>query len=267
MTFMDRRIVIPVLMSAMLASGADAGQLSQFEAAATRWPAADAPSKHRCDESERNRSCLGGVLDDLVGSCIGNVFLPLMTEAIEETTDRMAVNRKPETDAEDGFRYIGDPDLPFIRTDFQYQHVDSQLYGLDGRIEAGYGSWGLQFRHTHYEERKPDDSLGLTGIHGLFRVSWSEKLELGLGLGGILLDGDGEKGGFSATFPVNLYPHRRFSLRFAPAFSHINGNPLSDYDLSVGVVCQCFSLRSGYRWLTADSETINGPYIGVSIHY
>jgi len=254
----------------MVVSGAYAGQLSQFEASATRSRAQDAdapPSKRRCDESGRNRSCLGSVLDELVGSCIEVVFVPLMTEAVEETRDRISVGRKPDTDAEDGFRYIGDPDLPFFRADFHYQHVNSRVHGLDGRIEAGYGPWGFQVRHTNYEERSPDDSLGLTGIHGLFRVSWSEKLELGLGLGGVLLDGEGENGGFSATVPVNLYPHRRISLRFAPAFSHINGNQLRDYDLSVGFICRYFSLRSGYRWLTAGSETINGPYIGVNVHY
>ncbi len=262
---MNTYIPITIIILAIFTTDAISGQLSRFENAATKCDATATTSK--TNWRERDRSCLNTLFSDLAGSCIDIVFADLIREAAVVTTERMVLRPRPSANANDLSRYVGDPGLPLCRADVHYQHVSSRVGGLDGRIEAGYGSLGLQIRHTRYEERRPDDSLGLTGIHGLFRVSWTERLELGLGLGGVLLDGESASSGISVTCPVNWYPHPRLNLRFAPVFSQISGNAIRDYDLSVGYIRQYFSLRSGYRWIRAGSETIDGPYAGISVHY
>jgi len=164
-------------------------------------------------------------------------------------------------------REKGAPDLPMIRADLNYQHVNSHVSGIDGRLLAGYGPIAVQYRQTHYAEDAPNDSMELIQIHGLYRVSFSKKFEFGMGFGGLILDGNGQTSGFSMTYPLSIYPADNFGFNVTPAWSWLNGNLVSDYDWSASYVRKFCSLRLGYRRSRAGSEKLAGPYFGVSYHY
>jgi hypothetical protein len=42
---------------------------------------------------------------------------------------------------------------------------------------------------------------------------------------------------------------------------------IEDYDISAALTAPFVSLRAGYRWLEAGDSSLNGPYIGVRIHF
>jgi hypothetical protein len=164
-------------------------------------------------------------------------------------------------------REKGSPDIPFIRADINYQRVSSKIDGFDGRLLAGYGPIGIQYRHTHYIEENPNNSLNLIQMHGLYRISWSEKFELGLGFGGTILDGNSQSGGFSMTYPISYFPFKSIGLNFTPTWSWIHGNMVSDYDESITYVHKFISVRLGYRRNRVGDEILEGPCFGVTYHY
>lgn len=164
-------------------------------------------------------------------------------------------------------REIGSPDLPFFRVDLGYQDLESGVEAFDGRLEAGYGPAGLQYRLTHLQQGHTHEQLGLSYIHGLYRISASDAFEFGIGLGQISLDGEARNSGASLTVPINIYPLREVGLRLVPTWSDMNGNSIRDYDGSVAYVKKYFSVRLGYREIQSHQEELRGPYAGVSFHY
>ena len=98
-------------------------------------------------------------------------------------------------------RQTGAPDLPLLRLDANHQNVQGDTRATDVRVETGYGPLGLQVRHTRFREDQPRDTLNLTYLHGLIRVSATPVFGLDLGLGAAWLDGRNRHDGFSATLP------------------------------------------------------------------
>lgn len=249
----------------LLSAAADASQLRDFEDAATR------PDRRDRRTSTQDSSVVDELFGELFASCISLIILTVFIEPVSalaaSSMDRVARDRAPEDLELDRSRSIGALDLPFFRTDLHYQRVSSKIDGIDGRIEAGYGAYAAQVRHTRYEEREPREKLNFTSIHGLLRLSQDNRFEMGLGMGALLLDGDRHSSGFSVTSPINWYPHRHVAIRIEPTLSWLGGNPIGDYDISLGYTRQYVSLRSGYRWLRSGGVSIHGPYIGFSLHY
>lgn len=164
-------------------------------------------------------------------------------------------------------RQTGAPDLPLLRLDANYQNVQGDTRATDVRIETGYGPLGLQARHTQFREDQPRETLNLTYVHGLIRVSATPVFGIDVGLGAAWLDGRNRHDGFSATVPVAWRPHPRVEFRFAPAWSSIQDRWIRDHDVSAALVVPYGSLRIGYRWLGVDDATLKGPYAGFSVHF
>ena len=259
----SRNLILASFMTLSLAiTPAYSSQLRDFEESATR------PDR---DTATRESSVFDELMGEIIASCLGFVVLTVFVEPIgalaSSARDRVNVDYVPEDVERDTSRSIGDPDLPFFRLDLNYQRVSSNIDGIDGRFEIGYGPYAVQARHTRYEEKKPSEKLNFTSIHGLLRLSEDNRFEMGLGAGALLLDGDRHTSGFSITCPINWYPHRRMAIRVVPTISWLGGNSIGDYDVSAGYTRPYFSLQSGYRWLRSGDETIHGPYIGFSLHY
>jgi len=164
-------------------------------------------------------------------------------------------------------RFTGSPDLPFLRVDLGYQSTTTDIEAFDGRIEAGYGPVGLEYRKTLFQESSPDDTLSISYLHGLYRVSGSKDFEFNVGLGSIEIEGNNRNKGTSATLPINIYPNTKLGIRFVPTWSWINGNPINDYDGSAAYIHKYFSFRVGYRRIESSNEVIRGPYAGISFSY
>lgn len=259
----SRNLILASFMALSLAiTPAYSSQLRDFEESATR------PDR---DTATRESSVFDELMGEIIASCLSFVVLTVFVEPIgalaSSASDRVNPDYVPEDVDRDTSRSVGDPDLPFFRLDLNYQRVSSNIDGIDGRLEAGYGPYAAQVRHTRYEEKEPSEKLNFTSIHGLLRLSEDNRFEMGLGAGALLLDGERHTTGFSMTAPINWYPHRRIAIRAVPTISWLGGNSIGDYDISLGYTRQFFSIHSGYRWLRSGGVSIDGPYIGFSLYY
>jgi hypothetical protein len=98
-------------------------------------------------------------------------------------------------------------------------------------------------------------------------MSFSEFIEFDLGLGSLTLDGKDTNSGFSLTTPILVLPTKYLGFQFRPSWGWIDGNQISDYDLSILITKSVISLQAGYRWLDNGRSNLNGPYFGTSLHF
>lgn len=159
-------------------------------------------------------------------------------------------------------REAGEAVIPFVRLDVTYQAVRSEVDALDYSIDGGYGPVGLRFNRVHFRERHPDDTMDLTQVYGLYRMSLGRSFEVDLGLGGFSVRGE-DNDRFAFTMPVLYHPSKHFGFEFRPAWA---GN-ISEYDAGVLLGARFVSLKCGYRWLSGPSLTLSGPYAGLSLRF
>lgn len=245
---------------------AQAGTLGDFENAAGAPASSGAPPR----ANGGNRGSTGVRVNSNVGGEIGGDLTLLAVIGLAAGAE-MSLARMRGTQSIYGVevtpRQTGAPDLPLLRLDANYQNVQGDTRATDVRIETGYGPLGLQARHTQFREDQPRDTLNLTYVHGLVRVSATPVFGIDVGLGAAWLDGRNRHDGFSATVPIAWRPHPHVEFRFAPAWSSIQDRWIRDHDVSAAFVVPYGSLRIGYRWLGVDDATLKGPYAGFSVHF
>jgi hypothetical protein len=151
--------------------------------------------------------------------------------------------------------------------DLRYQDVESDVSALDARAEIGYGPLGLAVRYTHYAEESPADELDIVQWHGLYRMSFTEHVEVDIGYGSMTLHGDARHSGSSMTVPVRIGFDVPVALVFRPTWSWIGDNSISDYDVGLLYLWPYVSVSLGYRWFECGDTTLNGAFVGVSARY
>jgi hypothetical protein len=97
-------------------------------------------------------------------------------------------------------------------------------------------------------------------------MSFSQYVEIDVGLGQMIVRGEGESSGFSLALPLRIQFSRYFGLSFRPAWGWISSNTISDVELGLSGSLRFVSLNAGYRWLSAGSASLDGPMIGLSFH-
>jgi hypothetical protein len=163
-----------------------------------------------------------------------------------------------------GKRRKGEPTIPFVALNVSYQSVESDVDAYDVRAEGGFGPFGAQYRFTRFKESDPETELDLSWLHGMLRMSYTRYVEVGVGFGGILLDGAGRReSGGSFALPVRIEPLAYVGLDYRPIWGWINGNTVSDHDLTLRVGVPYVSIRGGYRWTKAGASTLEGPIVGL----
>lgn len=158
-------------------------------------------------------------------------------------------------------RHIGDPTLPILRMEADYRYVSTDVRAIDLRFECGFGPLGVQYNTTNYQEQYPTDSLTISQIYGLFRISPSPAWEVDLGFGSMILDGNKRTVKDSFTLPILYHPrnsHVGFEIR--PAWA----SRLQDYDAAALFTTGSFSLKAGYRAVLSPHDSLSGPYVGAA---
>jgi hypothetical protein len=163
-------------------------------------------------------------------------------------------------------RQEGDLLIPFVRMDGAWQFIDSDVSGFDFRGEAGYGAFAVSARHTYYQE-DDDSDLALTQLYGLWRMSLGNRVELDLGLGSYFLDGNDEVSGFAMTLPLTISPNDYFSIELRPAWFELEEVTNGDFEIAVLTGSRYVNFKLGYRWLTTETSTLDGPLAGFSVHW
>lgn len=164
-------------------------------------------------------------------------------------------------------RVVGSPMLPLFRIDLHQQWAGSSVTANDLRIESGYGMWAAQARVTKYREQKPSDSLDLSQLSVLYRMSFGNKVGINIGLGKAYLSGNSEHSGFVWSFPFYWHPSKHYGIEWKQSYINFNGNMLSDMDWSLLYNFQHASIALGYRSLESESADLSGPYLGFSLRY
>lgn len=162
-------------------------------------------------------------------------------------------------------RQTGEPTIPFVGLSVSYQIVESDVDGYDARAEGGFGPIAASYRFTRFAEKDPDTELDLSWLHGVLRLSYTRYVEVGLGFGKIFLKGTGSESGFSFTLPLRIEPSEYVGFECRPTWGWINGNTVSDYDLTLRLGVRYVSIRGGYRWTTVGSSTLKGPTVGLLV--
>jgi hypothetical protein len=164
-------------------------------------------------------------------------------------------------------RITGEPGIPFFRLDAFYQDVESDIQAADVSGEIGYGPFAFQYRHTHYTQDRPDNDLDLSQILGLYRMSFTEYVEVDLGFGSMTLDGENRHSGFEFSVPVTIQPSPYLGGRFRPAWGYMTPNTVKDFTLVLTGSLRFASLQAGYRWVSAGGVSLNGPVVGIAFHF
>lgn len=160
-------------------------------------------------------------------------------------------------------RDYGDSLLPLVRVDADYQWVEGDVAAVCGRIEGGYGPFAFQYKRTQFDEEEPDDELTLEQWHVLYRMSLGGGFEVDLGIGRLTLEGDSTLEELSFTVPVLFHPVPGCGLEFRPAWS----DSLTEHSLGLILGTRFGSLTAGYRWLRNETDSLEGPYAGLSFHF
>ncbi len=156
---------------------------------------------------------------------------------------------------------------PSLRLDAGYQNAKSDVRALDFRAEGGYDFLAAQGRFTYYNEQDPADEMWLNYLHGLLRMSLGNQFVVGAGAGAIILDGNDRNSGFSLTAPVLFYPQDSLGFEFRPVWSWIRDSAIHDYDAGLVLGSKHTAFRAGYRWVYTDGESLEGPYLGLTVRF
>ena len=171
----------------------------------------------------------------------------------------------------------GAPVLPYVRADYNWQYLNSNLVADDVRLEAGYKCLAFHGRRTRYAEKNPTDDSDINQFYGVIRVggedvdesdrtNWGE---VGIGIGGMQQIGNSEFSSWALTVPLKIYPAEWIGVEFHPAWYRPQDRVIGDYDLSVSLGWRFVQFRGGYRWLWVQGvgHKLNGPYAGLSVSF
>lgn len=184
--------------------------------------------------------------------------------------------RKTESGTSDTFVHeTGTAGLPYFRSDYRWQYLDSDTGANDYLLEAGYQVLAYCGRFTDYTDRAADEELKIQQHYGLLRFGGSNDFffegafQAGVGLGAYVIEGIHRNSGPAFTVPIFIYPSDHFGFEFRPAWASINEKAISDYDISVSIGDRFVHVRAGYRWLWVQNEGhwLTGPYAGLSVNF
>ena len=263
-----RRIIATATILVLVAGTARAGALDDFEADATR-DRPDNDSQHHSHSSSNLGSSLSSDDDGWEGT-LGTLAVALIVAPGAISWARASGDPEYLNDPNNNWikpRQPGEPLIPMLRADLASMSLESDVEAVDCRVQAGWGPFAVEFNPTFYEEQDPDDKLDLYRIWGLYRMSLGNRIELDLGAGGVILEGNESHTGRSFTTPVLIQPRDWIVVEFRPIWSEINGSNLTEYEAGVLLNWKHFSAKAGYHWTHSPERSLDGPFIGFSARF
>jgi len=253
-------------------ASAYSGQLGDFEKDATKpnqenkRPSTSSTAEQRTP-SEAPSSDPGA---ELAGALVQGMFELVgaaLAEGGAESWLRIGMDRDGIVTAGTGSRKSGEALLPFVRLDTLYQDVQGDVSATDVRFELGYGPLGAQIRRTVFDEKDPLESMEVTELCFLYRMSAGDHWEIDLGLGEMTLSGLQDNTGILAVVPILFHPSESFGIEVRPSWSSINENTIQDMDVAFVFGMRYVSIKAGYRSLKSPHQALRGPEIGLAMRW
>lgn len=189
---------------------------------------------------------------------LGDEFVDLLGELGQQTWRRL-----DPLDVSVQRRNAGDFPIPFIRYDFAYQNVASNIHASSHRLEAGYGPFAIFMEEYTFNEAAPDNTLTISRQLLLYRMSADPMFEVDVGLGQSVVSGVQSTSLSTLSLPVRVVLGENAALEFRPAWA----GGMSDYELALHIGRRYGSLKVGYRALNSPDSTLSGPFAGFSVYY
>lgn len=237
----------------------DNSMLQKFEKSVQ--PPADKPANPQpAPAPDHDKNNHKDDLGDELAQDMMDVVVDVVAELGRATTQRLS----PKTDISLR-RDDGDILIPFVRYDFAYQNISSNIDAHINRLEAGYGSVGLMLENYVLRERIPSNTLTINRQMLLYRMSMNRSVEVDFGLGQSVISGLQRTTLNSLSLPVKviLGENENIALELRPTWA----NTMDDYEIALLWVKSFGSLKIGYRSLNSSGATLNGPYAGFAFHY
>jgi hypothetical protein len=160
-------------------------------------------------------------------------------------------------------RNEGDILIPFIRYDFAYQKIASNIHANSHRLEAGYGPFAVFLEEYILNETAPDNTLKVSRQLLLYRMSPDPMFEVDFGIGQSIVSGVQRTTLDTISLPIKVVFSENVALAFRPAWAGV----MSDYEIALHIGQQYGSINVGYRTLNAPDSRLSGPFAGLSIYY
>jgi len=161
--------------------------------------------------------------------------------------------------------------MPYARFDYHWQYLDPHTAASTYTLETGYRHAAFSGRMSRYRDDEDNETLDINQYYALGRTGRSSDIgsvQIGMGIGGYVINGEKHKAGAAFTVPISYCYKDIVGIEFRPAFADINGATVRDYDVSISLGYQYVQLRAGYRWLWVDSGSwLDGYHAGFSIMY
>ncbi len=243
------------LCTLLFASSAYAGKLDDFEKDAT-------------EKKENSED------DDNIGVLIEGIFkliIDLSTEpenSDSSTSESVDSTKSSSTRKSNGFeREFGVAFTPYVRVDAAYQDVESDVEAYDLRLEFGYSFFAVVGRKTRYFEEDPDDTLDIDEFFLTIRLSELDIFEIDFGVGGLYINGDDINSGVAVSAAILCHPVDYAGFEIRGAWTEINENLIQDYDAAFMLGWRYTSVKVGYRTIISENESLDGPYLGLSLRF
>lgn len=255
-----------IVMVSLLPQAAESGQLDSFEDSVKN----ESYKGQQQENHTRQDNCAEGHAPDCsFGDDLFDIFFNIIIVGGDYSFRRAASASSTEYQDEQntGYRVSprkpGEALIPLFRFDGTYQPYKSDVSAQDYRLEVGYGPFAVSINKTSYSERNPRDSLSLSRAYGAYRMSYGPRLEVDFGVGTLKVEGNERKSYAFLTLPILYYPTDSFGFEVRPSWAA----NISDYDFSAFVSQGYCSLKFGYRIVKTNSQSLDGPYIGLSVRY
>lgn len=249
--FLWGTLLATVLLVSIPERPAMAGTLDSFERSVRSGPTSSSGGSCGTDSTDH---CIGDLLFDV----FGDFWFVCLGEGGKASLDRLPSSSGAPDLCE---RRLGEPLIPFVAIEPAWQMLNSDIEAWDLQAELGYGPVALQGRFTQFREDNPNDRMNISRALFLYRMSVGNALEIDLGVGGVFIDGNSDFGRLALSTSLRLHPGGPVGIEFRPAWT----DNLADYDVSLYLTVMGFSLKGGYRWLNSPDESLNGPYVGLSL--
>jgi len=257
----------------VISSSSFAGSLDEYEEKIKEKKSTPSSTVHSTSSSSTvvhsaNGKTQYGPLEFLIANMISSVF---------------QLNKEDEQEEKDDFDDNGDLylhdlgglTLPYMRVDYNWQYINSNLNAQDVRLELGYKVIGFLGRYTQYSQSDPNDEMTIDQYYLTLRYGVSDPdinldgLEVVLGIGMARLKGNSDESALSITVPIKYYPKKWIGFEFRPAWYSFYEKMISDYDISTSVGSRFLHFRAGYRWQWVQHEgpSLKGPYLGISLSF
>lgn len=242
-----------------LSMPASAGKLDDFEQATKKKKSRASANTVYDDKDSR---------DGFFAEFFSDIFSDLLRAVLYEGGRNSQEYAAFQMNALNGGSRSGNALLPFVRFDGDYVDVESDVASRHYALAAGYGAWAVTLEQHELWEDDPDDILRFQTVMGLYRMSFGRSFALGLGLGQTRISGDDDDRGFAMSISMMGRINHQLQWEFTPAWHHHFAQTREALDLGLlWHTNQALGLKLGYRSQQVQSESLRGPYLGITFFF